>query len=109
MKCSLCEDKLLEYLYGELSQEDASAMEKHLKESEPCREQARAFASGGTRRRARASLAVPYGFLKRCLHELDRGHSRCPIVSSGEAKCRGSACGRVDVLAVDLDSRASQE
>lgn len=45
MKCRLCEDKLLEYLYGELSQEDVAAVEKHLRESEPCREQARAFAS----------------------------------------------------------------
>ncbi len=37
MKCKLCEARLLEYLYGELGEEDAAAMERHLEASEPCR------------------------------------------------------------------------
>ena len=45
MECKLCEHKLLEYLYGELGEADASAMEKHLEESEDCREAAETFAS----------------------------------------------------------------
>lgn len=45
MKCRLCEDKFLEYLYGELSQEDAAAMEKHLEESEECRQAYKGFAT----------------------------------------------------------------
>ena len=45
MKCKLCEDKLLEYLYGELGEEDASAMEQHLEASEACRQTYEGFAS----------------------------------------------------------------
>jgi hypothetical protein len=45
MKCKICEDRLLEYLYGELSDADAAAMEKHLEASEECRQAAEAFAS----------------------------------------------------------------
>lgn len=45
MKCKLCEDKLLEYLYGELGEEDAAAMEQHLKASEACRRACDGFAS----------------------------------------------------------------
>jgi len=45
MKCKLCEDKLLEYLYGELGKEDAAAMEKHLEASDACRQAYEGFAS----------------------------------------------------------------
>jgi hypothetical protein len=45
MECKLCEDKLVEYLYGELSEEDAAAMEEHLEASEECREAAKSFRS----------------------------------------------------------------
>jgi len=45
MKCKLCEDKLLEYLYGELGEEEATAMEQHLEASEPCRRVYDGFAS----------------------------------------------------------------
>jgi len=45
MECKLCEDKLLEYLYGELNEEDAAAMEKHLEASEECRQAAKSFRS----------------------------------------------------------------
>jgi len=44
MKCKLCEDKLLEYLYGELGEEDAAAMEKHLEASDACRQAYQGFA-----------------------------------------------------------------
>ncbi len=39
MKCKHCEDRLLEYLYGELGEEDAAAMEAHLEASEACRQE----------------------------------------------------------------------
>ena len=45
MACKLCEDKLLEYLYGELSEEDAATMVEHLERSEACREAAKSFRS----------------------------------------------------------------
>ncbi len=45
MKCKLCEDKLLEYLYGELGEEEAAAMERHLEASEACRQAYEGFAS----------------------------------------------------------------
>jgi anti-sigma factor RsiW len=45
MKCELCEDKLLEYLYGELGEEDAAVMAKHLEASEACRRAYEGFAS----------------------------------------------------------------
>jgi len=45
MKCKLCEDRLLEYLYGELGEEDAAAMERHLKASEACRQAYEGLAS----------------------------------------------------------------
>jgi anti-sigma factor RsiW len=45
MKCELCEDKLLEYLYGELGEEDAAVMAKHLEASEACRRAYQGFAS----------------------------------------------------------------
>jgi len=45
MACKLCEDKLLEYLYGELSEEDAADMVEHLETSEECREAAKSFRS----------------------------------------------------------------
>jgi TolA-binding protein len=45
MECKLCEDKLLEYLYGELSEEDATTMVEHLEASEECREAAKSFRS----------------------------------------------------------------
>ena len=45
MKCKLCEDRLLEYLYGELGEEDAAAMEQHLEASEECRREYEGFAS----------------------------------------------------------------
>ena len=45
MKCKLCEDKILEYLYGELGEEEAAAMERHLEASEPCRRVYDGFAS----------------------------------------------------------------
>jgi len=45
MKCKLCEDKLLEHLYGELGEEDAAAMEEHLKASEECRQAYESFQS----------------------------------------------------------------
>ncbi len=45
MKCKLCEDRLLEYLYGELGEEDAAAMEQHLEASEACRREYEGFAS----------------------------------------------------------------
>lgn len=45
MACKLCEDKLLEYLYGELSEEDAATMVEHLEASEECREAAKSFRS----------------------------------------------------------------
>jgi|GEM_PF-2702099 len=45
MKCKLCEDKLLEYLYGELGEEDAAAMERHLEASDACRQAYEGFAS----------------------------------------------------------------
>lgn len=45
MKCRLCEDKLIEYLYGELPEEDAAAMEEHLESSEACRRTAERHAS----------------------------------------------------------------
>jgi Putative zinc-finger len=45
MKCRLCEDKLLEYLYGELGEKDAAAMEGHLKASEECRRAYESFQS----------------------------------------------------------------
>ena len=38
MICKLCEDKLIEYLYGELSEEDAAAMKQHLEASAACRQ-----------------------------------------------------------------------
>jgi len=38
MACELCEDKLLEYLYGELGEQDRLRMERHLKDSSACRE-----------------------------------------------------------------------
>lgn len=45
MKCKLCEDKILEYLYGELGEEEAAAMKQHLEASEPCRRVYDGFAS----------------------------------------------------------------
>ena len=45
MECKLCEDKLLEFLYGELGEEDAAAMEKHLEASDACRQAYEGFAS----------------------------------------------------------------
>ncbi len=45
MKCELCEDKLLEYLYGELGEEDAAAMGRHLEASDACRQAYEGFAS----------------------------------------------------------------
>lgn len=45
MKCKLCEDRLLEYLYGELDEADADAMERHLEASEACRREYEGFAS----------------------------------------------------------------
>ncbi len=39
MKCKDCEDRLLEYLYGELGEEEAAGMERHLEASEPCRKE----------------------------------------------------------------------
>ena len=45
MKCKLCEDKLLEYLYGELGEQEAGSMEKHLEASEECRQAYEGFAS----------------------------------------------------------------
>ena len=45
MKCKLCDDKLMEYLYGELGDEDAAAMEKHLEASDACRRIYEGFAS----------------------------------------------------------------
>lgn len=45
MKCKLCEDKILEYLYGELGEEEASAMEQHLEASDACRQAYEGFAS----------------------------------------------------------------
>ena len=45
MKCRLCEDKLLEYIYGELSEEDAAAMKQHLEASASCRRAYEDFAS----------------------------------------------------------------
>ncbi len=38
MPCKICEEKLLEYLYGELEEEERLLMERHLEESGPCRE-----------------------------------------------------------------------
>jgi len=43
MGCKACEEKLLEYLYGELKGADAAKMEEHLAASEPCREVYRNF------------------------------------------------------------------
>ncbi|MEW6444160.1 MAG: zf-HC2 domain-containing protein [bacterium] len=43
MRCKKCEAKLLEYLYGELSAGEAAEMERHLADSEPCREVCRNF------------------------------------------------------------------
>ncbi len=45
MQCKLCEDKLLEFIYGELDEEDRLRMERHLQESAPCREKCREFQS----------------------------------------------------------------
>jgi hypothetical protein len=45
MTCRVCEDKLIEYLYGELSEEDAAAMEQHLEASAECRRAFEDFAS----------------------------------------------------------------
>ncbi len=45
MKCKLCEDKILEYLYGELGEEEAAAMERHLEASDACRQAYEGFAS----------------------------------------------------------------
>jgi len=45
MKCKLCEDKLLEYLYGELGEEDAAAMDRHLEASDACRQACEGYAS----------------------------------------------------------------
>ena len=45
MECKLCEHKLLEYLYGELSEEDAATMVEHLEASAECREAAKSFRS----------------------------------------------------------------
>lgn len=45
MKCKLCEDKILEYLYGELGEEEAASMEQHLEASEACRRAYEGFAS----------------------------------------------------------------
>ena len=45
MKCELCEERLLEYLYGELPPEEANRMERHLAASEPCRQVAESFRS----------------------------------------------------------------
>lgn len=45
MICKLCEDKLIEYLYGELSEEDAAAMKQHLEASAACRQAYNDFAS----------------------------------------------------------------
>ncbi len=45
MTCKLCEDKLIEYLYGELSEEDAAAMRQHLEASAACRQAYEDFAS----------------------------------------------------------------
>lgn len=45
MECKLCEDRLLEYLYGELNEEDAAAMEEHLEASKECRRAYEGYAS----------------------------------------------------------------
>jgi hypothetical protein len=45
MTCRLCEDRLLEYLYGELGEEQAAAMERHLEASEACRREYEGLAS----------------------------------------------------------------
>ena len=37
MPCRLCDDKLLEFLYGELEEDERVAFEQHLEASEPCR------------------------------------------------------------------------
>lgn len=39
MKCKLCEDKLLAFLYGELGEEDAASFKRHLEASESCRDE----------------------------------------------------------------------
>lgn len=43
MGCKVCEEKLLEFLYGELKGADAAKMEEHLAASEPCRQVYRNF------------------------------------------------------------------
>lgn len=45
MGCKLCEDMLMEYLYGELDEENTVMMGQHLSSSEPCRKEYREIQS----------------------------------------------------------------
>ena len=45
MTCRLCKEKILEYLYGELNEDDRRLMERHLETSASCRENYRIFQS----------------------------------------------------------------
>ena len=45
MTCRLCKEKILEYLYDELNEDDRRLMERHLESSASCREQYRIFQS----------------------------------------------------------------